>query len=402
MGRGRHASAASQCVVTRWNPLLKKVIDYLASYGFAVVLLILLTILTLFGTLEQAHSSLFDVQNKYFNSFFLVHDLFNVVPIPLPGVYLLTALLLLNLTCGGIIRAPKEWKRPGMLIAHCGIIYMIFSGFVTYHFSTSGQMTLFPEQKSNQYASYYDWEIAISELEDGLVGKTWVIQDEQFTDMEPSDTRTFHHDGLPFELMLEGYVANCMPRPASGDHGVDGVVLEERPRAMAAEQNVAGAYATVLNSETKEAQLGILYGFSLAPWIVTVEDQDYAIDLRHRTWDLPFTITLNEFIRELHPRTGMASNFESEVTMTEGRVDRKINIRMNEPLRHKGYTFFQASWGPQDAGPNDRMFSTFAVVNNPADQWPLYACIVISVGLLIHFTQKLIAYLRSEHRRRTS
>ena len=80
---------------------MKKLFDFLASYGFAVVLLILLTILTLFGTLEQAHSSLFDVQNKYFNSFFLVHYLFGVIPVPLPGVYLLTALLLVNLTCGG-------------------------------------------------------------------------------------------------------------------------------------------------------------------------------------------------------------------------------------------------------------------------------------------------------------
>lgn len=381
---------------------MKKLFDFLASYGFAVVLLILLTILTLFGTLEQANSSLFDVQNKYFNSFFLVHDLFGMIPVPLPGVYLLTALLLVNLTCGGIIRVPKEWKRPGMLIAHGGIIYMIFSGFVTYHFSTSGQMTLFPEQRSNQYASYYDWEISIAELKDGLIGRQWIIQHDQFADMEPSDTREFFHDGLPFSLLIEGYVSNSVPVPAAGDEGVDGVKLQAQPRAMAAEQNVAGAYAMVLDQENQEVQNGILFGFAMSPWVVTVQGQDYAIDLRHQTWDLPFTIKLDEFIRELHPRTGMASNFESVVTMTEGQVDREINIRMNEPLRHKGYTFFQASWGPQNAQPGDPLFSTFAVVNNPADQWPLYSCIVIAVGLTIHFMQKLVSYLRAENRRRTA
>lgn len=381
---------------------MKKLFDFLASYGFAVVLLILLTILTLFGTLEQAHSSLFDVQNKYFNSFFLVHYLFGVIPVPLPGVYLLTALLLVNLTCGGIIRARKDWRRPGMLIAHFGIIYMIFSGFVTYHFSTSGQMTLFPEQRSNQYASYYDWEISIAELKDGLIGRQWIIQHDQFTDMEPSDTREFFHSDLPFTLLIEGFVSNCLPVPAAGDEGVDGVKLQAQPRAMAAEQNMAGAYAMVLDKENQEVQNGILFGFALSPWVVTVQGRDYAIDLRHQTWDLPFTIKLDEFIRELHPRTGMASNFESVVTMTEGQVDRKINIRMNEPLRHKGYTFFQASWGPQNARPGDPLFSTFAVVNNPADQWPLYSCIVIAVGLTIHFMQKLVSYLRAENRRRTA
>ncbi|MBX3178903.1 MAG: cytochrome c biogenesis protein ResB [Candidatus Hydrogenedentes bacterium] len=381
---------------------MKKLFDFFASYGFAVVLLILLTILTLFGTLEQAHSSLFDVQNKYFNSFFLVHYLFGVIPVPLPGVYLLTALLLVNLTCGGIIRARKDWRRPGMLIAHFGIIYMIFSGFVTYHFSTSGQMTLFPEQRSNQYASYYDWEISIAELKDGLIGRQWIIQHGQFTDMEPSDTREFFHSDLPFTLLIEGFVSNCLPVPAAGDEGVDGVKLQAQPRAMAAEQNMAGAYAMVLDKENQEVQNGILFGFALSPWVVTVQGRDYAIDLRHQTWDLPFTIKLDEFIRELHPRTGMASNFESVVTMTEGQVDRKINIRMNEPLRHKGYTFFQASWGPQNARPGDPLFSTFAVVNNPADQWPLYSCIVIAVGLTIHFMQKLVSYLRAENRRRTA
>jgi hypothetical protein len=43
--------------------------------------------------------------------------------------------------------------------------------------------------------------------------------------------------------------------------------------------------------------------------------------------------------------------------------------------------------------------STLAVVKNPADRWPLYSCIIISAGLLIHFTQKLTKYLRAENRR---
>jgi cytochrome c biogenesis protein ResB len=379
---------------------LKKLFNFFASYGFACVILILMTILTLFGTLEQVDSSLYDVQNKYFNSFFLVHDLFNTVPIPLPGVYLLTALLFINLLCGAIIRVPKEWKRPGMLIAHGGIIYMVLSGFVTYHFSTSGQMTLYPENKSNQYASYYEWEIAITELKDGKTARQWIIPDDRFSDMDPADVRTFYHDGLPFELRIDGYVPNCMPAPSSDDRGVDGIVLQAQDRALSAEQNIAGAYATVVDPATKEEQKGILFGFALAPWVVSVGGNDFGIDLRHRTWDLPFTIKLDEFIRELHPRTGMASNFESVVTKTEGQVDRKVNIRMNEPLRYKGYTLFQSSWGPQDAGPGDPLFSTFAVVNNPADQWPLYSCIVISIGLMIHFLQKLFSYLQAENRRR--
>jgi len=77
----------------------------------------------------------------------------------------------------------------------------------------------------------------------------------------------------------------------------------------------------------------------------------------------------------------------------------KIRISMNEPLREQGFTFFQASWGPADAKPGDPLYSSFAVVRNPADQWPLYACIVVTVGLVLHFGQKLARYIRAESRR---
>ena len=73
---------------------------------------------------------------------------------------------------------------------------------------------------------------------------------------------------------------------------------------------------------------------------------------------------------------------------------------MNEPLRQDGYTFFQASWGPQDAKPGDRLYSVFAVVDNPSDMWPLYSCIMVGVGLLIHFFQKLVGHLTRTARRR--
>jgi len=382
---------------------LKKLFDYLASYGFAVILLIFLTLLTFFGTLEQAHTSLYDVQNKYFNSFFVVHDLFGRIPIPLPGVYLLSVLLFINLTCGALIRARKEWRRPGMVIAHFGILYMLVAGFVTFHFSTSGQMTLYPEERSNRFQSYYEWEIEIAELNDGLYGKRWLIPGEHFAYMDVNATREFVHGDLPFDLLLENFLGNSIPQPAQPNEGAEGYRLVARAPAMEAAQNVAGAYALAVEKDSRQTHSGLLWGFSAAPWIITVEGQDYAIELRHRTWDLPFTITLDEFIRDLHARTTMAANFESVVTKTqEGEADRQINIRMNEPLRHEGYTFFQSGWGPQNAGPNDRLFSTFAVVNNPADQWPLYSCIVISVGLLIHFVQKLLGYLRAENRRRAS
>ncbi|MCX5757664.1 MAG: cytochrome c biogenesis protein ResB [Candidatus Hydrogenedentes bacterium] len=111
---------------------------------------------------------------------------------------------------------------------------------------------------------------------------------------------------------------------------------------------------------------------------------------------LPFTIRLDKFTRELYPGTEIAKTYASDVTRTEGEASQAVRIAMNEPMRYRGYTFYQSSWGPPGAGPHDRLYSSLAVVHNPAEQLPVYACYVIALGLTIHFAVKLGKYLRAQ------
>jgi len=375
----------------------RRTFRFAASYGVTVVLLFLLLVLVFFGTLEQVDQGLYEVQKKYFESLFVVHDLFGVIPLPLPGVYLLLGLLLVNLVCGGILAAPKSWRRPGLLIAHGGIVLMILAGFVTHHFALNGHMTLYEGESADEFQSYHAWEIALSTPN----GRQYIIPGSQFVALGTGRSRVFYAEGLPFELKLEGVIPNCEPRlVAPGEvGGADGVLLEALPLEKESERNVLGAYATALGPGGQSSK-GVLWGLARVPWVVTVGGQDYAIDLRRRRWKVPFRITLDAFTRELHPRTGIPSSFMSEVTKTEDGVGRKIEIKMNEPLRHQGYTFFQASWGPQNAQPGTPFYSTFSVVKNPADQWPLYSSCLVSFGLLLHFLQRLYRYLRAQQRGR--
>lgn len=396
--------------------LLRSIFNFFASYGFASIILFLLLLLTLFGTLDQVENGLFSASKKYFESFIVVQDI-GPIPVLLPGVYLLMVLLFVNMLCGAILRAPKEWKRPGMLIAHGGIMFMILSGFVTYEYSQGGHMTLFEGESDDHFESYYDWQITITELGTGTDRKQWIIADDTIARMKSGDSRTFEAAELPFALLLEGWQENATPRPVPPGiaAGIDGVMLQPLERDPEAERNIAGAFATVMpkdiadpaqmtnpHAETGgvEMQTGLLWGLASAPWVVNADGKRYAIDLHHVRYPVPFRVTLDKFTHAMHPGTGMASSFESDVTVNEAGRDRGVNISMNDPLRHKGFTFFQASWGPQNAGPNQPLFSTFAVVNNPADQWPKYSCYIIALGLLIHFGQKLLAYLRNENKQR--
>jgi hypothetical protein len=383
-----------------------KIFHFLASYGLACVLLFLLLLLVLFGTLEQVNNGLYAVQEKYFNSF-LVTDLHigsSVIPVLLPGAYPLMVLLFLNLVCGAIIRAPKNWRQPGMLIAHGGIIFLVLASFVTAEMSYSGHMTLFERDTSNYFDDYYLWEVGITELDTPETARTFTIVHDQLADLAPGQSRIYKHAELPFELELSNWLPNANPRqqaPMLNETGIDGVVMQSIPLDKEAERNIAGVTAKVTPSGG-EPKSSYLWGASAGPWVAEAGGKQYGISLRHKRYPVPFSITLDKFIRDLHPRTMMAANFESEVTMTEATGARKVNIRMNEPLREGGYTFFQASWGPENARPGEPLFSTFAVVNNPADQWPKYACYVIGIGMLIHFSQKLAGYIRAQNRRRSA
>ena len=113
--------------------ILKAFLKFTASYGLATLLLLLLLLLVFFGTLEQGRIGLFAAQEKYFSSLFLIHYLGGLVPIPLPGGYLLLALLFINVLVGGMLRAPKKLGRPGLLIVHGGILYLVLAGFVSHH-----------------------------------------------------------------------------------------------------------------------------------------------------------------------------------------------------------------------------------------------------------------------------
>lgn len=385
---------------------LKLIYDGLASFGFACILFVLLFILTLVGTLEQVDRGLFYVQKEYFESLIAVHRI-GGVPVPLPGVYLLLLLLTLNLILGGIVKMRNKKSRLSVLVIHIGIIVLLGGSMIQFLMSNNGNVLLFEGQSAAEYRDYYDWEIAIGELKDDGSITERVVPGIEFIHLPAGKTRQIVSADLPFDLEIQSYLDNALPMPKgpmfeTAQKVVDGYFLQPQPLSKEAEQNVAGAYVTIKEKATGAVREAILWGFSEFPLALEIAGKTYALELRKEARPLPFTVTLEKFTRELHPRTNMASNFHSKVTKTDGSVAQQHDIKMNEPLRYKGYTMYQASWGPPDAGPNDKLYSVFAVVRNPADQMPLYACVIITLGMLLHFAQKLMKHIRAENKRLAS
>ena len=100
-------------------------------------------------------------------------------------------------------------------------------------------------------------------------------------------------------------------------------------------------------------------------------DYEVAFDVDRK--DLGFALKLDDFDVGFDPGTEQASRFVSQVRLTDeaqGIKDQPHTIQMNEPLTHRGYTFYQSSYirrsRPQDRAAEDGRFqSVFQVATDP-------------------------------------
>ncbi len=384
---------------------LEKLYRVIASTRTSCVLFLLLLLLTFYGTLYQVEYGLYPAQQKYFASFFLVHWAFGAIPIPLPGAYLILVVLFANLLCGAIFRARKGWAKMGTLITHVGILLLLLGAFVAHECSDSGYMLLHEGDRAAYFEQYRSWEIVAGEEIDGQYTDAYVLAGKRFDSIEPGEIQAFSIPNLPFDLSVDRYIENCdrvpgAPNASPDTKTVGGYRLLPLASYADAERNTPGAYITLQPKYTGEPREALLWGGPSAPVQFIDGGKSYSITLRRQRSELPFRLTLDSFTHEMHPRSNMPKEFKSSITKEEGGVRQAFSVTMNEPFRHQGYTFYQSSWGMSGEGKTAKPYTILAVVRNPAEQWPQYACLIITLGMALHFVYKLSSYLKMEARQR--
>ncbi len=382
----------------------------------------MLLILTFLGTLEQAEYGLVASQARYFESVFVDRidigacwralaldaywDIGNVVlPVNiLPGGYTLMGILFVNMFVGGLIRIRKSPRTIGVVISHFAILFMIAAGAVTYHFAKEGILNLAEGQTHDEFQSFHERVIEIEKVvPEGQKRTALVIDQRFFTDLSNSTdhgkARTFTHESLPFDLVITNWKQHAEPkRDSSGTRGdaVDGYFIQELSKLdpkngqLQADEALSQAcVAVVKDKKTGAEQRGILWEFAAAPWTATVGADKYLINIGRRSYRLPFAIRLDHTEQEKHPGTERARRFTSKVTKLHGEREEKRVVTMNEPVRGEGYAIFQSSFDDGSSSGSSVKRSGFQVVENPSDHWPLISCIIVAIGLLIHFVMML-------------
>jgi ResB-like family len=354
-------------------------IKLLSSSRITVVCLFLLFILTFWGTIAQVQQGLYAAQDRFFNSFFFLAAGF----IPFPGAQLILWVFFVNLMCMMILSFKKycQWGSSGLLITHLGLILYFIAAFMIFHVSQESNVHLAEGEGTNVSTSYHDWEIAYWK-EGGPERQVSAIDAGSFKPgfRLPIENKDFTLTVNEFYPNSDAFNDPAAKKETAILNAAGITLLTGKPIAKEKEQNIAGASFN-LRFDNKSYDL-ILYGAESQPTPVTIAGKDYNFILRHKRYPLPFTIRLDHFKAEFHPGTELAKSYESLVTVTTGTLERQVRIYMNNPLRYKDYTVYQASY---DTGNTGKQSSTLAVVKNYARVLPYIACFTVFFGLALHF-----------------
>ncbi|HEY5550824.1 MAG TPA: ResB protein required for cytochrome C biosynthesis, partial [Opitutaceae bacterium] len=117
--------------------LLEQFREFFSSLRLTVALLVLSIILVTVATLDQVNLGIWAVQEKYFQTFFVLKYLpDSSVPIPVfPGGYSIGGMLLINLLCAHVERFKPQWRKLGISLTHAGIVLLLVGELFTGLFS---------------------------------------------------------------------------------------------------------------------------------------------------------------------------------------------------------------------------------------------------------------------------
>jgi hypothetical protein len=379
------------------SPLVRQFRDFFVSLKLTVVLLSLSIILIFWATLAQVKLGIWGVQEKFFHAFFVLETIpGTAIPVPVfPGGYFLGGLLLVNLVAAHIYRFRLEWKKAGIQLTHLGLILLLLGELITSVQQVESNMRIEEGGTQHYSESYRINELAILDTTHPDFNEVVAIPEAVL-----ADGGSIQHPKLPFQIRIRDYYPNAALRlrdqapdatPSLATAGI-GPRVAVTPLRITYRQDERNAPAAHIEFVGPEGSLGT---WLVSPMLSAPQSFDYAgrtweFNLRFKRYYHPFAITLLDFSHDKYPGTEIPKNFSSRIQLKtdDGRGDREVLIYMNNPLRHAGLTFYQASFEKGDK------VSILQVVRNPGWILPYVSCVMMGLGLLVQFGIHLLAFVR--------
>jgi hypothetical protein len=354
----------------------------LKSFKLTVVLLALLMVLVVLCTLAQVEMGTAGAVNAYMRSFIVWRQPL-LLSIPFPGGALVGLLLTLNLIAK-TLDIKLTWSKAGMWLVHTGLVVLFAGEFVAGMMQVDTNMSIEVGQTVNYVQSYKNTELAVIDVTDPAWDEVYSVPDTRL-----AKGGAIAIPGTPITLNVKRYYANAElnnmepgapPSLATAGVGTGASVIEQPVVSDDKEMNQTSAFVEPVAG-------GRSYGTWLtsvaigAPQSFTHEGHTYVLAMRLRRQYLPYAFTLKQFRHDVYPGTDIPKNFSSlvQVVNPSQKESREVLIYMNQPLRYEGKTFYQASFGKNDT------LSVLSVVENPGWLLPYVSCVLVAMGLLVHF-----------------
>ncbi|MDF3127899.1 cytochrome c biogenesis protein ResB [Kiritimatiellaeota bacterium B1221] len=375
----------------------------LASIRLTVACLFWLTVLTFWGTIYQVDHGIYQAQDRFFNSMF-----FLVGFVPIPGGMLTMGLLFFNLLFSFFVHYQAGWRMPGLMLIHIGLMMMLLGGFFTKVTGIEANVSLFEGEGRNAAISLTEWEISYSD-ELHSVQKYQAVDLDDLKRGREFSFMTMEEDTDPEEevrfevLEVLDHARGLRPDPSVEASGLSPansagfVALEELEKLKNPESLEPGVRLKV--SGVKGVEEIVLTPRDQRPLGLELDDgSGRFLMLRKKRYELPLFMELNDFSRSYYPGTETPSDYRSMITVHLSEdMQRHVVIKMNEPFRLNGWTFFQQSFAVTD----DSEMSVFAVTRNFGRLIPYWATGITSVGLAMHFLQMQWMQLARKRRRKS-
>lgn len=452
---------------------------FLGSLKMAVVVIVLIAVISAIGTIVESRYDMNTAQVLVYHTWYMYGAL---------------ALLVVVLIVSAVERLPWQKKHIGFVVAHMGIIVLLFGSWVTARRGVDGVMTFGIGEKQRMVAIPRSTDLMVFETQDGNFfnqvkrdSRGRLVESESFkshdevqflknppTKEDPFVIKTKEHEikvteywpfaarksdieesarrqdgpALRFQLknpnvtvtewvMVEG------TNTARFDMGPAKVILTKDVSETAPKGNAIlilphtekGKYNYLIFTESKGglASQGVanvgqviqtgwmglefkaLQIFQHASrktdykklerptpistsamkvefngqehWLglnsvlrLFTDSKGYILTYQNRRVDIGFDMKLTNFSVGRYPGTMRAASYESEVQLQDDTIHK---ISMNEPLKHKGFTFYQASFQENEFG--QPVASVLSVNDDPGRELKYLGSLMILIGSIILF-----------------
>ena len=373
----------------------------LSSLRLTVVCLGLGMLLVFLGTLAQVHLGIHAVQARYFQSLLVYWSPAGAnwkIPI-LPGGYLLGTVLLLNLLAAHAVRFQLSKKKLGIILLHFGVILLLIGQLLTGLYARETQMRMDEGQTLGYSEAPREVELAVIDSTDPNFDQVVAIPEEVLAHQGMIQNPT-----LPFTIKVREFMPNSRlamrsqvpqapPSAATVGFGKNVVVTPEPPTVKDDERDLSAAF---IDLDSVQGPLGtwLVSNAISEPQSFTLAGHTYSLIMRQRRFYKQFALTLLDFAHDRYAGTDIPKNFSSRVRLIDFQrgENREVLISMNDPLRYRGFTFYQSGFD------NDDKTSILQVVKNPAMLLPYIACGLVALGLVTQFSMHLFGFVRKRKR----